>query len=131
MGPLKLLLDTCTLLWLTAEPAKLTPAVASAIDATASELLFSDCSVWELCLKWEAGKLRLPQPPRTWVEEQMRRWHLAGLAIERHHLYRLSELPAHHRDPFDRLLVAQAIEGGMTIVTPDEPIRLYPVATLW
>ncbi|MBI4871651.1 MAG: type II toxin-antitoxin system VapC family toxin [Candidatus Riflebacteria bacterium] len=88
-------------------------------------------SVWELCLKWQAGKLSLPQPPSVWVEEQCRSWGLIGLAVERRHLYRVSELPVHHRDPFDRLLIAQAIEGRLTLATPDRVLSSYPVAVLW
>jgi PIN domain nuclease of toxin-antitoxin system len=131
VGPLKLLLDTCTLIWLAADPTKLSDPVAALIDAPSTQLILSDCSVWELCLKWEAGKIRLPQPPRTWIADQQRDWHLEPLPMERTHLFRVSELPGHHRDPFDRLLVAQAIEAGLTIATPDPNIRQYPVATVW
>lgn len=127
---MRLLLDTCSLIWLAAEPARLSSAVAAGVDAGLT-LLLSDCSVMELCLKWSAGKLTLPQPPRLWVEEQMRIWRLSGLPVERRHHYRSTELPDHHRDPFDRLLVAQAIEENLTIATPDPEIRRYPVSTLW
>lgn len=125
------LLDTCTLIWLSAEPQRLSKKASRHIDNPQTELWLSDASVWELSLKWQAGKLRLPQPPRLWVEEQSRLWHLRPLPIERHDLYRVSELPAHHNDPFDRLLIAQAIEQGLTILTPEPTMHRYPVATLW
>ena len=131
MGPVKLLLDTCTLIWLVAEPGQLSLKIASLINEGETDLFVSDCSVWEICLKWQAGKLRLPAPPRSWVEEQRRIWKFNYLPIERVHLFRGTELPDHHRDPFDRLLVAQAIENEMTIGTPDMNIMKYPVATVW
>lgn len=127
----KVLLDTCTFIWLTAAPTRLGAHATSAIDDPATELYLSDASVWELCLKWQTGKIQLPAPPRLWLEEQLGIWHLKSLAIERIHMFRVSELPDHHRDPFDRLLVAQAIEGGMKIASPDVNIRSYPVAVIW
>jgi PIN domain nuclease of toxin-antitoxin system len=127
----KLLLDTCTLIWLASDPEQLGPQARSALDDEANGLWLSDACVWEICLKWQGGKLGLPQPPRIWIEEQCRRWGLSTLPILRSHLYRVAELADHHRDPFDRLLVAQAIEESLTVVTPDSWIRHYPVATLW
>jgi PIN domain nuclease of toxin-antitoxin system len=127
----KLVLDACTLVWLASSPDQLSDVVASAVNDVATDLFLSDGSVWEICLKWGAGKLQLPKPPRLWIEEQRRAWNIDAVPIERNHLYRVSELPAHHRDPFDRLLVAQAIENGLTIATPDPLIVLYPAAVLW
>lgn len=124
------LVDTCTLIWLTTSPNNLSPGAASGIDS-AEVLYLSEASLWEICLKWQSGKLSLPQPPRNWCEEQIRTWRLETLAIAREDLYRVSELPMHHRDPFDRLLVAQALRNGLTIVTPDKHIAQYPVSTLW
>jgi PIN domain nuclease of toxin-antitoxin system len=82
-------------------------------------------------LKWQAGKLSLPGPPRSWIEEQRATWDLTRAPLELEHLYRSTELPSHHRDPFDRLLVAQSIVEGLTLVTPDPAIRAYPVSVLW
>lgn len=126
-----MLLDTCAFFWLVAEPRRLSPAARRAIDDPAKSLHLSDASVWELCLKWFARRIRLPSPPRVCIPEQVQRWSLKELRIERGLFYRATELPDLHRDPFDRLLVAQAIETGLTIVTPDEAVRAYPVATLW
>lgn len=127
---MRALLDTCTLIWLVADSECLSKAAVRAID-TADDLLLSDASIWELGLKWNAGKIKLPAPPRTWVPAQCASWSIVGVPITRDHLFRSFELPAVHRDPFDRLIVAQAIENGLTVVTPDEAIRAYPVATLW
>lgn len=128
---MRLLLDTCTFIWLTSEPERLSATATAALDEPRNELLISDVSALEICLKWTAGKLSLPAPPRTWVEEQARVWALERLVIGRNHLYRASELPDHHRDPFDRLLVAQSLEEGVAIVTPDTHVKRYPVAVVW
>ncbi|HEY6463885.1 MAG TPA: type II toxin-antitoxin system VapC family toxin [Polyangiaceae bacterium] len=126
-----LLLDTCAIVWLAAEPGRLSKKARTAIDAGDARLFASDASTWEICLKWQSKKLTLPAPPRRWIVEQARAWQTTRLPLEPEHLYRSSELPPFHRDPFDRLLVAQAIEGDLTIVTPDPAIHAYPVAVLW
>jgi PIN domain nuclease of toxin-antitoxin system len=125
-----LLLDTCTLVWLTSDPGRLSARAREALDAE-SDISLSDASVWEICLKWQAKKLELPMPPRTWVADQVRAWQLQRVPIEAEHLYRTAELPDLHRDPFDRLLVSQALTHGARIVTPDPAIRQYPVAAVW
>ena len=125
------LLDTCTLIWLSTEPDRLSPASVEAIDASDSVLLWSDVSALEIALKWSAGKLVLPDPPRHWLEHQIGAWGLDCLGLKRADIYRASELPNHHRDPFDRLLVAAALGAGSTILTPDEAIRQYPVSCRW
>lgn len=128
---MNLLLDTCAFLWLVADPDRLGQMAAAAIQNPDTQLFLSDTSVWELSLKWQARKISLPSPPRRWVEEQTQVWKVRPLAIHRGHLYRVTELPEHHRDPFDRLLVAQAIEEGLSIATPDPYIQRYPVAVVW
>jgi PIN domain nuclease of toxin-antitoxin system len=125
------LVDTCTLVWLTSAPERLGAKARQALDQPGAELFLSDASIWEICLKWQAKKLVLPTPPRSWLEEQRRIWELERLALSPEHLYRSTEIPAHHRDPFDRLLVAQAIAEGHVIVTPDAAIGEYPVPVLW
>jgi PIN domain nuclease of toxin-antitoxin system len=128
---MKLLLDTCTFIWLAAEPGRLSARATKLLDAADSDLYLSDVSVLEICVKWLATKLVLPAPPRRWVEEQRRVWDVTSTALTAEHMYRATELPVHHRDPFDRLLVAQAITGDLTLVTPDPAIADYPVATVW
>ena len=94
-------------------------------------LFLSDVSIWEICLKWRAKKLLLPSTPRQWVDEQTRQWAIKPLGIERRHLYRTTELEDIHPDPFDRTLVAQAIEEDCRIVTPDAQIAKYAVSVVW
>jgi PIN domain nuclease of toxin-antitoxin system len=125
-----LLLDTCAFVWLAAEPRRLGARARRAID-DADRLLVSDVSVLEVCLKWQAKKLELPDPPRVWLPRQERAWQTQRVALEPDDCFRTTELPSLHRDPFDRLLIAQALRLGLTIVTPDKAIARYPVATLW
>ena len=132
MGPLTpYLLDTCTLIWLCTEPEKLSGASVQAIDASDAMLLLSDVSALEIALKWSAGKLDLPDPPRHWLERQVDTWGLDCLSLKRTDIYRASELPPYHRDPFDRLLVAAALGANATILTPDDAVRQYPVSCRW
>ena len=125
------LLDTCTLIWLAAEPERLSATAQKAIDAPGSALLFSDVSTLEITLKWTAGKIILPDPPRQWIERQIASWNLECLSLTRDDIYHASELPLHHRDPFDRLLVAVALGAGATLLTPDDAIHDYPVSWRW
>lgn len=118
-------------MWLTSDALRLSDAVKEAIDEPTTQLYLSGASVWEICLKWRNGKIGLPVPPRAWLPEQLSAWQIGTVPIEPEHLYRTTELAELHRDPFDRLLVAQAIDRGMTIATPDAAIRAYPVAVLW
>ena len=126
---MRLLLDTCTFVWLVANPAEISKPAKLAIGA--SPLFLSDVSIWEICIKWQAGKLDLPQPPRSWIADQCRIWEISRVALEQEHLFRATELPLHHRDPFDRLLVAQSLVEGLVLVTPDVAIKAYPVSILW
>ena len=82
MGPVnRYLLDTCTLTWLASEPERLSAAAQQAIDAADSAVLFSDVSALEITLKWTAGKIILPDPPRQWIERQIARWELDCLSL--------------------------------------------------
>ena len=125
------LLDTCTFIWLCAEPDRLSDAVVAVIRSDESSLLLSDVTALEIPLKWSAGKITPPGPPRHWIETQAAAWSLQFRAIGREDIYRARELPEHHRDPFDRLLVAAAINANATILTPDEAIQAYPVSWRW
>ena len=125
------LLDTCAFIWLCSEPDRLSDTARAAINARNASLLLSDVTALEITLKWNAGKIVLPDPPRYWIESQIGAWSLDCRAIHREDIYRAGELPHHHRDPFDRLLVAAAINAGATILTPDEAVRAYPVSCRW
>lgn len=127
---MSILLDTCSFLWLAADPARLSEVARAELQRTA-DIALSHVSVLEICLKWSAGKLTLPAPPRVWVEEQAASWSLTRLPLTPGHCYRASELARLHADPFDRLLVAQALDTGRALVTPDAWIQRYPVGVIW
>lgn len=127
----KLLLDTCTFIWLTCEPERLSEACKEAIENTESNIWVSDVNCFEICLKWQSKKLQLPDSPRIWFEEQTRLWCLQCNNLTRLHMYRASELSHHHKDPFDRLLVAQAKSDNFSILTPDSYINKYDVEVIW
>ena len=128
---MKVLLDTCTFIWMCAEPDRLSDEVRRLLDEEQTEILFSDVSALEITLKWTAGKLKLPDPPRRWIEDQLRIWFPLQTPLDRQKMYRASELPLHHADPFDRLLIATALNHDATILTPDTVIHRYPVACAW
>ena len=128
---MNLLVDTCAFLWLASDHALLSAPARRALADGGNEYWLSEVSILEITLKWTAQKLGLPRPPRRWVEEELERWQIARLPLRVGDIYRMSELPRYHQDPFDRLLVAQALEHGLTVLTPDAAIARYPVDTLW
>ena len=128
---MNLLLDSCTLIWLASESGRLSVAATAAINGPASVLHVSHASLWEITLKHGAGKLALPDPPRHWWGEQVWRWGLVELPLSAEALLRGSELPPHHKDPFDRVILAQAQMGGMKVVSPDGAFPAYGISLLW
>ncbi len=128
---MNLLLDSCSLIWLASDPSRLSPKAAGGINDPASVLHVSHASLWEISLKHYAGKLVLPDPPRQWWTEQVARWSLVELPLTAHVLLSGSEMPQHHRDPFDRVIIAQALDQSLTVVSPDSNFPRYGVALLW
>jgi PIN domain nuclease of toxin-antitoxin system len=127
----KLLLDTCAFLWLASEPDRLSVAAAQAIDDESNELFLGDATLWEISLKHFVGKLPLPEPPRIWIPKQAAFFGLQPLPMDADAIFRSGELPDVHRDPFDRLLAAQAIGGSFRFVTADGAFKLLGVDCLW
>lgn len=127
---MKLLLDTHIFLWLNTDPEKIPPAAYEACRDPQNQLYLSHVSPWEIQIKQQLGKLRLRAALAELIETQRRENGLAMLPIELAHIYALSQLPFHHSDPFDRLLVAQARSESMTLVTADRKISLYDVGSL-
>lgn len=127
---MKLLLDTHVWLWLQEAPERLGAAEALARDQS-NVLLLSACSTWEIMIKFQLGKLHLPAPPAAYVPDRMLTSGVTALAVEHSHALAVGELPAHHGDPFDRLLVAQARVEGATLVTADPAFHPYDVELLW
>ncbi len=125
-----LLLDTCTLLWLTSDQAKLSAAARQAISKHAGQLYVSAISGFEIAQKAAKGKLVLPRPPAEWMDLASRLHGLKSLALEMDSAIAAAALPALHADPFDRLLIAVARTHRLTLLTPDPLIRQYPALTL-
>lgn len=128
---MRLLLDTHCWLWMETAPERFTPAVAATLADPKSELFLSAASCWELAIKHSLGKLDLPQPPRTYVESRMARNAVWPLPITPQHALEVADLPHHHGDPFDRLLVAQAKLEGLTLLTVDRQLKSYEIEILW
>lgn len=127
---MRLLLDTHVFLWYVIADARLPQKFAAAIRDPANEVFLSVASVWEAVIKFGVGKLPLPSPPADYLPRQRAAHRIASLPIEEAALRYLASLPPLHRDPFDRLLVAQAIEHRLTIVTVDPSVRAYPAPCL-
>jgi PIN domain nuclease of toxin-antitoxin system len=125
----KLLVDTHILLWLHTEPERLCEHLSAAEDRS-NELLVSAVCSWEIAIKYALGRLPLPEPPQRYVPSLIRTIGAVALPIEHSHALAIAALPQLHRDPFDRLLVAQASLLDVPILTADPAIARYPVRTL-
>jgi len=125
----RLLVDTCVVIWLATGERPIPDHVASAIAT--GEVSISAATAWEIALKYARGILPLVEPPERFVARVRKRYILASLSIDEESTLNVRKLPLRHRDPFDRILVSQAIVHGLTIVTPDPLIAQYPVRTLW
>jgi PIN domain nuclease of toxin-antitoxin system len=126
----KLLLDTCTFLWL-AGGSSLSPAAAAAVRDPSHDVYLSAASVWEIVTKYRAGRLPLPEPPDQLVAAERELRGIEALPFDEAAAFQGMRLPQLHRDPFDRMLIAQAIALGLAIVTPDPLITQYPVRVIW
>lgn len=126
---MKVLLDTHALLWAAASPERLASQQDLVADP-ATELLVSAATSWEIAIKHELGKLPLPEPPSSYVPATIRRLAAVGLPVEHSHALAVAALPPHHRDPFDRLLVALAQLLDVPILTADSAFDAYEVRVL-
>ena len=127
---MKLLLDTHTFLWFIDDNSKLSAAAKKQLESDV-DLMISAASLWEIAIKVSIGKLTLTQPYEEFIPDQLTRNSVRLLAISVEHLAVVSTLPFHHRDPFDRLMVAQAITEQLPIVSVDDKFDLYGVNRLW
>ena len=127
---MKLLLDTHIFIWWADQPEKLSNAVLSALEDEANELLLSVASVWEMQIKIQLGKLKLRLPLKALVKNQQETNNLTVLPVTLTHVLAVGDLPFHHKDPFDRLLIAQSIQEDLTLVTADSQFSAYSVKLL-
>ena len=126
---MKVLLDTHTFIWAITDERRLSPRARSLIAS--SELWWSVVSLWEAIQKAQVGKLSLPLPAGPFLTGELSSNHVRLLPVSLSHVLRIEELPLHHRDPFDRLLIAQSIEEGWPIITADPWFTRYPVDVIW
>lgn len=128
---MRILLDTECWLWSLATPERLNEGARGLIVDPANELYLSAASSWEIAIKYGIGKLPLPEPPETYVPSRMLAQGVQSLPIEHTHALGVANLPEHHRDPFDRLLISQAQVEGLSLLTADRIIRKYKVTVIW
>lgn len=128
---MKLLLDTHAFLWMILGDRRMPESLRSTLRAEDNSVWLSAISIWEIVLKQNQGRLVLPGPGAGYAAGHRRRHYISSLPLEETTADHLARLPSLHRDPFDRMLICQAIEHEMTMVTADEQIRRYPIKTLW
>ncbi len=128
---MKLLLDTCSFIWTVTGATEISAGIRKQICDPANDVLLSSVSSWEIALKTRLGRLDLPDVPERFLPGVRQQHGIEPLALDEESTLYLSRLPDIHRDPFDRMLICQAIVHGLTIVTPDRQIEQYPVRTIW
>ena len=127
---MKYLLDTNVFLWSSGAPEKLNRRAATVLSSGSSEVYLSAASSWEIAIKFALRSLKLPSPPSQFVPDAMRILSIRSLEISHFHSLAAGALPPHDRDPFDRMLVAQARAETMVLLTADEAFAKYDVKTL-
>lgn len=128
---MKLLLDTHAFIWWDSAPARLSLQALALCQDRQNTLVVSVASLWEMQIKLQLGKLRLALPLREIVEAQRQANGIEILPVDRSHVFALEDLPVHHKDPFDRLIVAQAIVEQAVLISGDPNIAQYPVQVIW
>lgn len=124
---MRLLLDTQIFIWWDSEPDKLPQNILQLCQDETNTLVVSVAGIWEMQIKAQLGKLDLDRPLQQILREQQEDNRLELLPVEAIHVFGLQALPLHHKDPFDRLLIAQAITEGMPVLTVDTMFRHYPI----
>ena len=128
---MRLLLDTCTFLWVVSEAPEVSSRAWELFVDPDNDVYLSAVSAWEIALKHALGRLPLPAPPERFVPVQRKQHGIETLGLDEESTLHLARLPALHRDPFDRMLICQAIVHGLMILGPDPLIAQYPVRTTW
>jgi PIN domain nuclease of toxin-antitoxin system len=128
---MNLLLDTHALLWIVAQDRRLTENARTLFLDTSNTILFSVAGIWELAIKRSLGKIELSDGLSDFVHKHILGNDIGILSIRLDHLYQIENLPFHHRDPFDRLIIAQALVEKIPILSADESFDFYPVNRIW
>ena len=127
---MKILLDTHIFLWFISGDVKLSADVRDAVRDPDSEVYLSVVSIWEVIIKHKLGKLPLPERPETYLPKQRDLHLITSLALDESSVSQLAKLPMLHRDPFDRMLICQALQNGLTLATVDMAVREYSVSVM-
>lgn len=127
INEMKLLLNTHAILWLLGGDERVPEWLQVVATERDQELIVSDASIWEIAIKSSLGRLEVPDN----LPKHLDAAGITGLTIKRNHLWRVRELELHHKDPFDRLLVAQALEESLTLVSQDRELAAYGVSLRW
>lgn len=125
------MLDTHAFLWAVTDDPRLSARCRKIFSAADTELVLSVVSVWEMIIKAQLGKLSTPSPMRLFLARQLEDNQIAVLPVTLEHIFALEALPMHHRDPFDRLLIAQSIEEGIPILSADQQLTAYTAKVIW
>jgi PIN domain nuclease of toxin-antitoxin system len=128
---MKVLLDTCTFLWMVTDDARLSDRAREAVRDPENEVFLSSVSAWEITVKHALGRLPLPDSPDRVIPTLRQDHGIEALPLDEESALHLARLPALHHDPFDRMLVCQALVGGMALATPDRLVTQYPVRVVW
>ena len=128
---MKYLLDTSVFIWMAGPSDRLNSKAQALLSDENEDLYLSAASSWEMTIKTALGKLDLPEDPERYVPKRLRDFGIKSLPITHQHAFATRELPHHHDDPFDRMLIAQARNEQMVLLTADKLLRRYPVETFW
>ena len=128
---MKVLLDTHTFLWWTTDDPLLSARAKEIIADGENEIFLSAASAWEIALKTAKGRLILPEPPEQYISSRMSVYRFRALPVEISHAAHVYDLPPHHSDPFDRLLISQSQLESLPLVTRDEDIQRYDLEIIW
>jgi len=127
---MKAILDTHAFLWALAGDERMSSHARETFTGSA-DLLLSIASVWEILIKVQSGKLPFPRPAGPYVLKRMAENRIEALHITLDHLLAIERLPMHHRDPFDRMIIAQSMEQDCPIITADPMFKHYPIRVIW
>ena len=128
---MKILIDTQIFLWALTAPNRLGKNARRLLKSGENQLYLSTASSWEICIKAALHKLPLPESPDIYISSRMASLNIVPLAIKHHHTFKVYQLPLHHRDPFDRILIAQAQAEKLHLMSADEQFQTYKIDLLW
>lgn len=128
---MNILLDTCTFLWLVSDSPELSLNARRLFEDPSNDVYLSVASAWEIVVKHNLGKLPLPEPSHDFIKNNRVRHRIETLPLDEAAVLQISRLPEYHKDPFDRIIICQAIAGSMTILSPDTHISRYSVRVEW